>query len=133
MSESSPVRARAQRRRRQPNVSGARPVRRELTLSIEDDARLVELAAAAGVSVPRLLVEAALAEHGETATDRSALRTEFFHARRLMSAVSNNLNQMTRAANATGEVQEDLADTLAVIGQVARRLDAALTALGAGR
>jgi hypothetical protein len=78
----------------------------------EEEAMLLQRAAAAKVTVPRLLVESALAEHGETATDRTQLLTEWLHARRLLAAVSNDLNQIARATNATGEIQAELADTL---------------------
>ncbi len=90
----------------------------------------MQRAAAAHVTVPRLLVEAALSETGETATDRSELRAEFFHARRLLAAVSNNLNQIAKATNATGEVQADLESTLHAVRAVAERLDHALHGLG---
>jgi hypothetical protein len=60
-------------------------------------------AAALGVSVPRLLVESAL-EGRETPTERRGLIVELFEVRRLLATVANNVNQLARAANISGEV-----------------------------
>ncbi len=65
----------------------------------------MRLAAQAGVSVPRLLVEAALAgEPGVSASERRAGLVELFAVSRVLAGVVSNLNQVARAANASGEV-----------------------------
>lgn len=133
MTDDDLSRPRAQRRQRQPNLDGGRRSRFDVKTSPEDAARLRALAAAAGITVPRFLVEAAFADLGETATDRTEKLTEFLRARRLMAAVSNNLNQLTKAANATGEVHEDLQLTLARVRHVADQIDEALTGLNGNR
>jgi hypothetical protein len=82
------------------------------------------------VTVPRLLVEAATAERaGETATDRRELLTELFGVHRALGAVGNNLNQLTRAANATGDLAVELEHTLAAVRRQLMRLDDTLDGL----
>jgi Bacterial mobilisation protein (MobC) len=61
-------------------------------------------AAELGVSVPRLLVESALAEGTVTGTERRAEMVELFEVRRLLATVANNVNQLARLANISGEV-----------------------------
>jgi hypothetical protein len=65
--------------------------------------KLRELAAELGVSVPRLLVESALAGR-ETPTERRAAVAELFEIRRLLATVANNVNQLAHTANISGEV-----------------------------
>jgi hypothetical protein len=57
-----------------------------------------------GVTVPRLLVESALAEGTVTGTERRAEMVELFEVRRLLATVANNVNQLARLANTAGEV-----------------------------
>lgn len=91
-------------RRRQANVVGGRSVTVKARVSEVDYAELTRLAVAAQVTVPRLLVEAALAGGGGTATERRETLTELFKLVRLMGAISNNANQLAKKANATGDV-----------------------------
>jgi hypothetical protein len=51
------------------------------------------------------LVESAL-EELETPTERRQLIAELFEARRLLAAVANNVNQLARSANISGQVAE---------------------------
>ena len=100
----------------------------------EEEGVLVRLAKEQGVTVPRLLVESATARPvGETATDRRELLTELFGVHRALGAVGNNLNQLTRAANATGDVPPEvgleLRHTLAAVRRQLTRLDDTLDGL----
>ena len=61
-------------------------------------------AAELGVSVPRLMVESALSDDAWTATDRRRLLAELFETRRLLATVANNVNQLARSANISGQV-----------------------------
>ena len=72
-------------------------------MTAEEEAVLVRLADQAGVSVPRLLVESTVAEDRVTATDRKAMLVALFDLSRVLGGVANNLNQLARHANATGE------------------------------
>jgi len=103
-------------RRRQANVVGGRPVRREVKLTDAEDAALRFAAAELNITVPRYLKEAALAtSRGETLTERKALLQHLFGVQRELAAVGNNLNQLTRAFHADGTVGSDLAGTLVAV------------------
>ena len=56
-----------------------------------------------GVSVPRLLVESALSGV-ETPAERRAWIAGLFELRRLWATVANNVNQLARVANTSGEL-----------------------------
>ncbi|TDE88144.1 plasmid mobilization relaxosome protein MobC [Occultella glacieicola] len=129
MGEESPGGRRFTRRRR-ANAPGGRQHRHEVKVTPEEEAVLLRLALAQEVTVPRLLVESALAsETGETATERRNAIAELFRAHRLLAAISNNVNQMAKATNATGEVQEDLVETLRAVRRTAGRIDEAIDGL----
>ncbi|MEO3822771.1 MobC family plasmid mobilization relaxosome protein [Actinomadura sp. B10D3] len=81
------------------------------------------------MSVPRLLVEAALAGEAQTASERRAMVAEFLATRRLLARVSNNVNQLAAAANATGEVPAELRATMHAVARVTARLDASVAEL----
>jgi len=91
---------------------------------------LLRLAEAQHVTVPRLLVESALAAaSSETPTERRDAIAELFRLHRLLAAISNNVNQMAKVTNATGEVQDELAATLRAVRRTAERIDAAIDGL----
>lgn len=128
--QTSRPRARALARRRRENAPGGRRHRHSVLVTPEEEGVLVRLAAEQGVTVPRLLVEAATAERvGETASDRRELLTELFGVHRALGAVGNNLNQLTRAANATGDLAVELEHTLAAVRRQLVRLDDAVDGL----
>ena len=82
------------------------------------------------VTIPRLLVESALASAtSETPTERRNAMAELFALHRLLAAVSNNVNQMARATNATGEVQAEMSATLDAVRRTAVRIDDAIDGL----
>ena len=114
-------------RRRRANVKGGRQYEHKVRVSPEEEGRLVALAEAQRATVPRLLIESALAPRGsETPASRRAAMEELFALHRLLAAVSNNVNQIAKATNATGEVQGEMVVTLARVRQVAERIDGAI-------
>lgn len=128
--ETAKPRARSLARRRRENVRGGRPHRHTVLVTPEEEGLLVRLSEQHGVTVPRLLIEAATAEPaGETATERRELLTELFGVHRALGAVGNNLNQLTRAANKTGELGAELEHTLAAVRRQLTRLDATIDGL----
>lgn len=130
MSEAKP-RARALKRRRRENAPGGRLHRHEVTVTAAEEGLLVRLAGEQGVTIPRLLIEAATAEQpGETATDRRELLAHLFGVYRALGAVGNNLNQLTRAANATGDLADEVVHTLAAVRRHLARLDEVLDGIG---
>lgn len=89
----------------------------------------MQLALAQRVTVPRLLVESALSSQGETPTARREAMVELFAVRRLLAAVSNNVNQLARQANAGDGFPAEAAAVLPVIRRVVLRIDATLDGL----
>jgi hypothetical protein len=118
---------------RQPRQPGGRKNVVKVLLSDQERERLAGRARVAGVSVQRLLVEAALAGDAQTATERRGLIAEFAGARRLVAQVSNNVNQLARAANATGEIPAELSATMHAATRMIARLEAAMVALTGGQ
>ena len=84
-------------RRRRANVEGGRVHRHDVKVSAEEQGALLLRANAKGISSPRLLVEAALAdEAGETLTDRRAVLADLFAPHRKLASKGNNLNICVR-------------------------------------
>lgn len=106
------------RRRRRANFDGGRSKVIKVKVSPDELLSLVVRASELDWTVQRLLVESALADHGETMTERRQSAAELFRISRLLGTVANNVNQIARATNATGDVQEDMAATLAYLREV---------------
>ena len=122
--------ARFDSRKRQPNAAGGRSVRREVKLTVEQNLALQVMADEIGVSVPRLLVESTLSQsRGETAAERHELITSLFLLQRGLAAAGNNINQIARAANATGEIKGELHDSLEHLRETVARIDEVLESL----
>ncbi len=94
---------------------------------------LVRMAQAQHITVPRLLVEAALAaDEGQGSLTHSERRNaiiELFALHRLLASISLNVNQIAKATNATGQVQAEMTATLQKARQVAERIDDAVDTL----
>jgi len=100
MSDQPPSRVTARRRR--ANTSTPRQKSVHVRLTEGEHEQLAALADEHGVTVQRLLVEAALAGR-ETPAARQRAMVELFAIRRLLANVANNVNQLARAANVTGD------------------------------
>lgn len=112
--ETTPVGRRRRGRDRLP-----RRVVQKVRLSEVEHRELRERAAALGVSVPRLMVEAAL-DGRETPTERRNELATLFEIRRVLATVANNVNQLARSANIAGQVSEQrrLEETLREVDEV---------------
>lgn len=101
----------------------ARGVIQKVKLTEAEQQELRRRAAEQGVSVPRLMVESALAGI-ETPTDRRRLVAELFETRRLLATVANNVNQLAHSANISGQVHEGrrLEQTLADVDELVVQL-----------
>ncbi|GAB2868601.1 hypothetical protein GCM10022221_81970 [Actinocorallia aurea] len=115
--------------RRLERHPGGRKHAVKVLLSDEERAELVERAEEARLSVPRLLVESALAGGRRTASERRGLVAEFLAVRRLVAAIGNNVNQLARAANATNRTPAELPVVLDALKRVLDRLDGTVAAL----
>lgn len=112
---------RGQARRRRANATGERrEVSQQVWLTATEKRRLRQRAAALDVTVPRLLVESALAgseahDGGvgdvpggvEIVTERRRLMTELMAAHRTLAGAAVNMNQVARKANTTHELPSD--------------------------
>ena len=83
--------------------------------------------------MPKLLVDSALAGGSASAATNASVRhellQELFGVQGALGAVGNNLNQLTRAANAKGELGVQLEHTLAAVRRQLARLDDILDGL----
>ena len=110
-------------------MAGGRPIRHEVWVSAEEEARLLARAEVLAVTVPRLLLESALSGTPETVTERRDAMAELFAVRRLLAAVSNNVNQLARHANAGDEFPQQAAGAVRAVQRVVQRLDQVIDGL----
>lgn len=140
---------RASRRRRR--VEGGRKHRHDVKVTPEEEALLLQRAAAQHVSIPRLLVESALSGGAETSSERRNAIEELFKIERALAGVANNINQIARTANTVvlalnsgGQVDESmkaglrrdlptLAPNLDALRRLAARIEDAIDDLSLGR
>ncbi len=116
--------------RRKRVLGGRHAARYNVKVTAAEGGVLERIAAAQHVSVPRLLVEAAMSsELRETPTERKAAMAELFKAFRLLAGIANNVNQLAKVANATGDVPAELPATLAAARRIMERVDAMLDGL----
>jgi Bacterial mobilisation protein (MobC) len=110
------------RRAREPV---AREVIQKVKLTQKERDQLRARAAELGMSVPRLMVESALSGV-ETPTERRRIMAELFETRRLLATIANNVNQLARAANISGQVSEGrrLEQTLRDVDELVAQLRA---------
>jgi hypothetical protein len=95
--------ARPKGRTRRGREAEPRRVYQQVKLTEAERDQLRAKAAELGVSLPRLMVESALSGI-ETPTDRRRMIAELFEVRRLLATVANNVNQLARSANISGQV-----------------------------
>ena len=93
-------------RRRAENEPGGRQFRHEVKVTPEEEAKLVVLSKQQRVTIPRLLVSSALSRDTAriTVEQQRELLTELFAVHRLLGNMANNVNQVAKAVNSTGEV-----------------------------
>lgn len=117
-------------RQRRSNVPGGRTKSYQVKVSPEEAAVLVRLAAEHHVSVQRFLIEAAMSvEDRETPTERRDALAELFKIHRVLAAISNNVNQLAKASNATGEWPPEATGTLNAVRRTAERIDQTIDGL----
>jgi hypothetical protein len=119
-------------RRRRANVDGGRTHRHEVKVSPDEEALLLALAEKHRVTIPRLLIEAALSEGTENPSERRDQFMQLSALQRLVGTLANNINQIARHANATGEVPAEAAASIAHARAVIIRIDRQLADM-AGR
>ena len=116
-------------RRRQANAPGGRPHQHEVHTTTAEEAQLRLRAEADRVTIPRLLIERALADGGETPSERRDALLELFRVRRQLAGLATNVNQIAHAVNTDGRLPIGSAATLAQIEGVVEKIDAAIEGL----
>lgn len=120
------------RRRR---VAGGRRARHVVRVTPEEEGQLLALALRYRVSIPKLLVDSALAGGSGAAAANASVRNELlaqlFGAHRLLAGIANNVNQVARAANSTKEIPAETDATLAAVRRTADRIDSLVDELSA--
>jgi len=113
-------------RRRRENAAGGRRIAHQVKVTVQEEAVLVRLAEEAGVSVPRLLVEAAVAGGSAvTSTQRREAIVELMAVSRVLAGVATNLNQLARAVNSGAEFPPQAAVVREKIRELIPRLNRA--------
>lgn len=116
-------------RRRRANAPGGRPHEHKVRVTAHEEAQLRLLADRHAVTVPRLLVEAALARGGETPSERREALVELFRVRRQLAGLATNVNQIAHRVNTDGRMPVGSADALARIEEVVEKIDDAIEGL----
>ncbi|MFJ5978455.1 plasmid mobilization protein [Pseudarthrobacter oxydans] len=129
MSEEENVRRPNPLRRRRANSPAGSKKRRDVWVTVEEEAALEARAKREKVTVPNLLVSAALSEHSDSPTERRAIAAELMALHNLLARSSNNINQLARQANATGDFPAEASQALKHIRTVAMRIDDAIDGL----
>ncbi len=106
------------RRSRQSNVDGGRTHRHVVKLTTEQELAAQARAKVSGVTVARLLADSALAQQRALIAHEDL--AQLFALTNHVAAVGRNLNQLAKAANATGELEPE---TAAAIESVMRLFD----------
>lgn len=109
-------------RRRRANVAGGRKHRHAVLVTPEEEAQLLRLAEEQGVTVPRLLVESALAPHGQTHAAREDALRRVFAMQRTLTGAATNINQLARLGNAQQRLPVGTAEALRDLRTVVARL-----------
>jgi hypothetical protein len=114
---------------RRTRMQGGRSRAVLVRVSEDEHQRLRAMAGGAGVSVPRLLIEAALGADGPTPAERRAQFAALLAARRQLAGAATNLNQLARWANTEGRWPPGAEPAAAAVERATARLEAALEAL----
>ncbi len=116
-------------RRRRENTPAGTKKRRDLWVTVEEEAALVARAEREKVTVPNLLIASALSETQETTTERRAAIAELMSLHNLLARSSNNINQLARQANTTSEFPAEAREALKHLRSVAMRIDRTIEGL----
>lgn len=126
-SQNSPERKRFHKRRRK-NLQGNRVVMK-LTITDVERAQLRRLEVETGRSAQEILISAALSSEQGSLVDRRTLASSLLQMRYELSSVGNNLNQVARHANSTGELKSEIHALVADIKQQLLVINKALSEL----
>ncbi|BCW86504.1 plasmid mobilization relaxosome protein MobC [Paenarthrobacter ureafaciens] len=110
-------------RRRRANIKGKTQYVR-VSMSEEERTRLLILEGQTGRSASEILVSGALyAENSESLSERRAAASELMAVRRYLAALSNNVNQLAKHANAKDEFPAEARVVLNRVRAIAERVN----------
>ncbi len=89
----------------------------------EEDRRIRTLAAQEGLSAQRFLIETALSGSTQSAALRRHAAVEARAARAILRGVANNLNQLTKWANANHSLPDSFGGIVEDLGRAVRTVD----------
>jgi hypothetical protein len=118
-------------RERRSYERGQRQLRQEITLSLSEQALIREKAARLGVSVPRLMVDATLADV-VSRPERLVTIAALHRFNRLLANLTANVNQLAHQANVAGQVLgvDEVEQALVAIAELRDQADATLARVG---
>lgn len=118
-------------RRRRANAPAGekRSKRYTVKATASEEGELEARARAAGVDVPRLMFEAALASDVETSAERKQAIAELFAVRREVGSIANNVNQLAKFANTESRFPKEAEAVVAEFRALYPRLSAAVDRL----
>lgn len=128
MSDDTTPRSRLGRRRR-ANVRGGRRHSHMVRVTPEEEALLAQLAETRQVTIPRLLIEAALSADAKTPTERREVNPEFFAILQQLAGVARNVNQLARTGNIHDRLPVATSAALDDVRGVVAKINAALDGL----
>lgn len=99
-------------RRRANSSEGPRDGRFVVRVNPVEQAKLVERAAAHGVTPQALMVASAMSDSIESVTERRRLATELMTLQRMVGKTADNMNQVARKANTTHEIPSDFGQAI---------------------
>jgi len=118
------------RRRRANAPAGERRTKRyTVKATPTEQAELEARAKEAGVDVPRLMFEAALAADVETSAERKQVIAELFAMRREVGSIANNVNQLAKFANTESRFPREAAAVVREFRELYPKLSAAVDRL----
>lgn len=103
--------------------------RHEVSMTAQEKSLLTAMAEQQGVTVPRLLVESALAPRGQTHAARDDALRRVFAMQRTLTGAATNINQLARLGNAQQSLPVGTAEALRDLRTVVARLDGLLDEL----
>lgn len=110
-------------RRRRANIKGKTQYVR-VSMSEEERTRLLILEGQTGRSASEILVSGALySENSESLSERRAAASELMAVRRYLAALSNNVNQLAKHANAKDEFPAEARVVLNRVRAIAERVN----------
>jgi hypothetical protein len=99
-------------------------------LTEEEDRQIRDRAETQGLSAQRLLIESALSGSAESAAARRQAGVEVRAARIVLKGIANNLNQLTKGADANQALPVDLVGLTEDLGRAVLAVEQTTSALG---